>query len=98
MDSKKLGMIAAAALTVLAAQAHADNTKKGAKAAGDKVCANGCGTADHSCAGYTEMSDHKTPEACAAAKGKWMSKAEVLKNQASLKNKKGEAHGHDHKH
>ncbi len=74
MDSKKLGMIAAAALTILATQANAD----GKKAKGEEmVCANSCGVAGkHECAGYTQKAE-KNEKACNAAKGKWMAKKDL---------------------
>ncbi len=74
MDSKKLGMIAAAALTLLATQANAE----GKKAKGEEmVCANSCGVpGEHTCAGYTERAE-KNEKACDAAKGKWMAKKDL---------------------
>jgi hypothetical protein len=76
MDSKKLGIFAAAALTVLATQANA-NPKQAAKAEGEMVCSNGCAVAGkHECAGH-ELKAEKTEKACLAAKGKWMAKKDV---------------------
>jgi len=84
MNSKKLGMIAAAALTVVASQASASDAKAKADK-GEWVCANSCQVADkHSCAGYALKTEFKTEEAC-KGKGKWMKKADVVKNMESLK-------------
>lgn len=93
MDSKKLGLFAAAALTVLATQANAGNAaKKDAKSAvkadGEMVCASSCAP---NCAGKT-LDTAKDQAACEGAKGKWITKAEFKKQNAGKK-----ADAHDHK-
>lgn len=93
MDSKKLGMFAAAALTVLAAQASAKDNKAApaaaAKADGEMVCMGNC---TPTCKGQ-EKKDLKDKASCEAKNGTWASKADKASKEAPA-----ESHGKDHKH
>jgi hypothetical protein len=93
MDSKKLGMFAAAALTVLASQANAGEKKAApaaaAKADGEMVCV---GTCAPGCQGQVKK-DIKDQAACEAKKGNWTAKAAEKPKDA-----KAEGKAHDHKH
>lgn len=102
MDSKKLGMFAAAALTVLASQANAKEVKKAAKATtakGEMVCANTCGGVSGSGCGGKVLVEKgsKDKAACEKAKGKWMAKDEFLKGQTAAKDSTGAEDSHTHK-
>jgi hypothetical protein len=97
MDSKKLGMFAAAALTVLASQANAGEKKAApaaaAKADGEMVCV---GTCAPGCQGQVKK-DLKDQAACEAKNGTWTSK-KAAKAPASKDGKaEGKAHDHEHK-
>ncbi len=89
MDSKKLGMFAAAALTVLATQASAEGKKEAkptaVKATGEAQCFGSC---QPSCKGQVKT-DIKDKAACTAAKGTWATKAEY-----EAKEGKGGEHKH----
>lgn len=91
MDSKKLGMFAAAALTVLAAQANAgEAAKKDAKAAakGGEVCvSNTCAGNGGTCKGHA-IPDVKDEAACKAKKDTTWKKLEA--------NAAPKADGHKH--
>lgn len=79
MDSKKLGMFAAAALTVLASQANAgEAAKKDAKAAkGGEVCvSNTCAGNGGKCKGHA-IPDVKDKAACDAKKDATWKKLEA---------------------
>ncbi|HET9237115.1 MAG TPA: hypothetical protein VFO10_07685 [Oligoflexus sp.] len=93
MDSKKLGMFAAAALTVLASQANAGDKKAApaaaAKASGEMECV---GTCAPGCGGKIREGV-KDAAACKEAKGNWTAKAA----DKSAAPKEGKAHGHEHK-
>jgi hypothetical protein len=101
MNSKKLGMFAAAALTVLASQASAGEANKDAKATAnvEGVCANTCGSVSGSgCGGKVVVeAGSKDPAACKKANGKWMSKAEFAKSSAP-KDAAAPADAHKHPH
>ncbi|HYX36485.1 MAG TPA: hypothetical protein VE954_25540 [Oligoflexus sp.] len=96
MNSKKLGMIAAAALTVVAAQANAAD-KKAVKAGEASVCASTCGAPPSNNCGGKVHEGIKDEPACKAKNGTWMSKAEFEKKAAAAKAPEA-AKAHDHAH
>lgn len=85
MNSKKLGLFAAAAVAVLAGQANANDAHKakGKDAAAAEVCTNACsgkeGNEKGTCGGKVQYKTEKTKEACDAKGGKWVAKAEFEK-------------------
>jgi len=101
MDSKKLGMFAAAALTLLAAQANAEGKKAAAAKAEEMTCGNTCGSVSGSgCGGKVEVeAGKKDAAACKAASGQWMSKAKLAEAQKKAETgTKADSHNHNHKH
>ncbi len=96
MNSKKLGMIAAAALTVVTAQANAADKKAAVKAGEAWVCESSCGAPPSNNCGGKLHEGIKDKAACETKKGAWITKAEFDKKAAAKAPEAANAHDHAH--